>query len=81
MIKYYFCLALRNLISQGDKSLIGAYGLVMALSCAILKLSDIQYELNMANTKKMLLKYIELPIENLAAILLKKPVLLFYPNL
>jgi putative ABC transport system permease protein len=46
MVSHYIKLALRSIISQGHQSLISAIGLSVALSCSILILLYIQYELS-----------------------------------
>ena len=46
MIKNYFTLALKSIISQGHQSVISALGLSVALSCSILILLYVQYEIS-----------------------------------
>jgi len=46
MIKNYFKLAFKSIISQGHQSVISAIGLSVALSCSILILLYVQYELS-----------------------------------
>ena len=46
MIKNYFRLAFKSIISQGHQSIISAIGLSLALSCSILILLYVQYEIS-----------------------------------
>jgi len=46
MIKNYFKLAFKSIISQGHQSVISAIGLSVALSCSILILLYVQYEIS-----------------------------------
>ena len=52
MIKNYLKLALKSIISQGHQSVISAIGLAVALSCSILILLYVQYELSYDNYHK-----------------------------
>jgi len=46
MIRNYFKLALKSIISQGHQSIINAIGMAVALSCSILILLYVQYEIS-----------------------------------